>query len=119
MFRAKDKTGEEFFGWLVDVSAFDAHKPAWRIVSQLTNGIVYHPIDPTTLAMQTGILDKHKVEIYGSYSVDGIKSEGGDWVRIMCDESPIEFQINWLKENQWCGWEIGSQDEIEIIGEKK
>ncbi len=116
MFRAKDlEEGNEIKGGYIHYA--NAHfifiKSSKKFLSRFIK------IDPTTLAMQTGIKDKDGVEIYGSYSVDGIKSEGGDWVRIMCDESHIDFQINWLKENQWCGWEIGSRDEIEIIGDKK
>lgn len=48
-------------------------------------------IDPTTLAMSTGIPDKHKVKIFGSFPVDGVMSRGGD----RCKRGSVEMDIIW------------------------
>jgi hypothetical protein len=39
------------------------------------------PIVPETLSISTGQLDKNKVEIFGSFEVDGKMSNGGDRVK--------------------------------------
>ena len=98
----------------------------------------YAEIDPTTLAMQTGILDKHKVEIYGSYPVDGIKSEGGDRVKLSYGIPPtydilkIEYVNNeetmdmfvsgwWMRNERENGVSTSLcktyENDLEIIGE--
>lgn len=39
------------------------------------------PIDPTTLAVETNVLDKNKKMIFGSIEVDGKMSTGGDTIK--------------------------------------
>ena len=83
MFRAKDLDSKEVKGYYAKIEGeyyiiLERAKLSYAIPSVF--GFI--KIDPTTLAMQTDILDKHKVEIYGSYSVEGIESEGGDRVKL-------------------------------------
>ena len=145
MFRAKDMQGKEVEGYYVYESFLGwdrvhEHRHVIYMPRKKNSGMVKIPIDPTTLAMQTGIEDKHKVEIYGSYSVDGIKSEGGDRVKLSygipptCDILKIEYVNNeetmdmfvsgwWMRNERENGVSTSLcktyENDLEIIGEKK
>ena len=62
-------------------------------------------IDPATLAMSTGILDEKKVEIFGSFKVDGVMSKGGD--RVLSGVNAKQF-IVW-HEGQWSYCNFGGE----------
>ncbi len=145
MFRADDVRGKEVKGWLVCVPYMQEdrsikHLYFIHVPRKRASGCNQVIIDPPTLAMQTGILDKHKVEIYGSYPVDGIKSEGGDRVKLSYGIPPtydilkIEYVNNeetmdmfvsgwWMRNERENGVSTSLcktyENDLEIIGEKK
>ena len=63
-YRGKTKDGEWVFGWLADVSALDANCPGIRIIQQLNNGLVYHPVQPATVGQSTGRKDTKRTKEY-------------------------------------------------------
>lgn len=93
-----------------------------------------YEIDPHTLAMSTGIKDKNKKEIFGSFEVDGVMSKGGDWLATSNSDMKYDLwsvkdygytQVTW-SEHGWVGtewtWDDADNDEsvyslrfIEII----
>ena len=98
MFRAETKDGKEVFGYYVrnpqkyggdhyimtEVDPFK-HCTCNDLCDCLVDGAEGNrgdEIDPSTLAMKIGIQDKNKVDIYGSWSVDGVVSHGGDKVKV-------------------------------------
>ncbi len=68
-------------------------------------------VPPSSLAMSTGISDKNKVPIYGSFEVDGFMSEGGsEIVAVGCGivgapAYPIKklpkLKVEWSKFGVW------------------
>ena len=64
---------------------------------------------PLSLAMSTGISDKNKVPIYGSFEVDGVMSEGGDKLRDIWP-NPDTCKVYWKKDiaGFFCKWGDGS-----------
>ena len=61
-------------------------------------------VPPSSLAMSTGISDKNKVPIYGSFEVDGVMSEGGDDVWLSGEDEV--YVVVWGH----CGFDIQSRN---------
>lgn len=49
---------------------------------------------PSSLAMYTGINDKNKVPIYGSFPVDGVMGEGGDEIMAVDEKRRVMWYFN-------------------------
>ncbi len=103
MFRAIDTKGNEVEGWLliIDGVYVIAHKNESPLGSLLgTNvftiagkSVVFIEVQPQSLAMKTGVCDKNKKPIYGSFPVDGAMSKGGDIVRFSSTSGGYEWPI--------------------------
>ena len=77
MFRAKRKdNGELVYGWLIKFG------PNYFIFPNKGGAFLggFIKVDPTTVAMKTFVQDKNKVDIYGSFPLDGVMTKGGDIV---------------------------------------
>ena len=80
LFRAKTEEGKEVFGYLGKVVHRFPESEDTHLFYIGEDRISSHYIDPSTLAMKTGI-QVNGVDVYGSYSVNGIESHGGDKVK--------------------------------------
>jgi len=100
-YRGKRKdNGEWEYGWLVDVSAEDAHSPAMRIVVQCKNGIAYIPIRPETAGKYTGLKDK-SVEVVEVWKGDLLESR----------YFPGTLEVDQITEGRNCGqWIVKQED---------
>lgn len=82
-FRAQRKdNGEWVGGWYVEsYGVRDGIRTNSHCIA--TDGFhEYHEVHPHTLSISTGKLDSNDQEIFASFEVDGIMTEGGDVVRI-------------------------------------
>ena len=137
--RAKrEDNGEEVVGWYVKSESrhficdedckFDYEEDDDGNTRPIIFAEVYR-IDPTTLAVETGTLDKNKRMIFGSIEVDGVLSEGGDDVKVTVYAQQsftgrVEFEklkgawwvFNDKKEEATYFFDLTScEDEFEII----
>ena len=100
MYRAETKDGRVVMGyhavvegrhWIIDKNAYIKTIPTVGWGARAMSGFV--EVLPSTLAQSTGIRDKHGVEIFSSFEVDGKMSEGGD--RVQADS--WQFHVIWQK----------------------
>ena len=113
--------GEWEYGWLVDVSAEDAHSPAMRIVVQCKNGIAYIPIRPETAGEFTGLKVKNGVEIFAGdkYKWQGWEVRAGKQIRPeRIGEIRNDTPEHWIEDchKLWCISTGNSQGTVEVIG---
>ncbi len=88
MYRAIDKqTGKEVFGWLCNIGDnITCILPDCTWIAITPNGQhikreQFQEVHPESVAMATGIKDKHDKPIYGSFLLDGKRTSGGDSFR--------------------------------------
>ncbi len=128
LFKAKDMQGKEIKGYYLrfrdkhyitdsDDECVGCHDgcPSPMGLSDCTQGGCFHPIDPTTLAMNTGRRDKNDKPIYGSFSVDDIESTGGDWVDWYVEDIEIRHEykkceVFWHPE--FAGFMLRTKDDM-------
>lgn len=65
-------------------------------------------IIPETLAMSTGLTDKHNTMIFGSIEVDGVMSKGGDRVKLQHPSGIREDELYYEDKITNCYYESGS-----------
>lgn len=110
-FRAKRKYGNEVITGYY--SAIDGvHHYIFN--ADNLNSPDWFEIDPTTIAMATGVTDKNGVEIFGSVPVDGVMSRGGDVVRMLYTDWPSKSANDSRTIEQYM-YDIGFTAKIQFI----
>lgn len=104
-FRGTTKEGKGVKGWLLRTHFPDTY---WIIKDMLYVADVLYGLNPkfpkhlqgcyqvlpSSLAMYTGIKDKNKAEIYGSFEVDGKMSDGGDEIMAVDEKRRVMWYFN-------------------------
>ena len=82
MFRGKTKEGEVVKGYLYEVGGKSYIIPLGADIGWTDTDFVktFVEVIPDSLAMDTGVEDKNKVKIYGSFPIDGKMTSGGDTI---------------------------------------
>lgn len=77
-FRGQTKSGEWVVGWLI---CFGEHIKSY-VIYHTSDGVICSEIHPHTLSVSFGKLDSNGVEIFASFEIDGVMTQGGDLVEV-------------------------------------
>lgn len=86
-FRGQTKSGEWVVGWLI---CFGEHIKSY-VIYHTSDGVICSETHPHTLSVSTGKLDSNKQEIFASFEVDGVMTEGGDVVSVNGNNYNIKY----------------------------
>lgn len=79
-FRGQTKSGEWVVGGLTRGYVNDELRYVYHVEDDELN--LYLDIQPGTLSVSTGKLDSNGVEIFASFEIDGVMTQGGDLVEV-------------------------------------
>lgn len=111
-FRGQTKSGEWVVGGLTRGYVNDELRYVYHVEDDELN--LYLDIQPGTLSVSTGKLDSNGVEIFASFEVGGVMTDGGDVVEVKGNQDRSNngvFEVKYMAR-----WDSGC--EFELISAK-